>query len=176
MTKNRWRLLILGLFIVAGMTLTGGVRFNSRDMVYISAHWSEDNVEIGPGQVGVITDSWVTCSKGLTQDWLDALETTYVLTRNGMVIQEITPKKAAKLWSDPAIHQENPPMCMWPAAHLWVTRFYARLHTDEAGVYELHAYKYLSEPVTDGWEWPPGSLNWMEGVRLDRTILLHVER
>jgi len=135
-----------------------------------------DEVTVGPGQVGVIWWGWESCSRGLTDAWVNTTWHHYTLKLNGVVIQEITVEEAEKYWSEPQVSDGPLELCIWPAQNTWTALWeYDKLNLEAPGDYELEVYIYLEEPLIDGFDQEQdGQADWYEGVYFNRTVVIHV--
>ena len=139
--------------------------------------YGDGDYTVGPGQKALLQGGWSACSKGLTQDWVDAIDVSATLSFNGEVIQTIEGKEAAKHWTPVAqAGPDNTSYCLWAVDTLWRSNWrYDQLKLAKPGDYQLYLRTYLNGPVIDG-----GSSDdderpdvW-EGIFSESNISIHV--
>jgi len=136
---------------------------------------SEHTVTIG--QPVVLRSGWAACSKGLTEDWREAVNVQATLSLNGVVVQTIKGKEAAKAWT--AVAPSGPDSngyCLWPVSSMWRTDFlYGKLNLSVPGDYQLNVHTYLSDAVIDGGDYDDNGLpDYWVGTFRDASIQIHV--
>ena len=169
--RATWRFVVL---IGLGLALVGATPAAQKEEVRI-APWY-DEVTVGPGQEAVIRWGWGNCTRGLTDDWVNATVHRYTLKRNGVVVQEISAQKAEKYWSAPYVTDGQIELCVWPAQNTWASIWeYDKLKLNSPGDYELEVYVFLEEPLIDGYDMDQdGQADWYDGLFYDRTVVIHV--
>jgi len=176
MTKKIGYLLAGAVLLVLSLTLTAAASPTEKEVVRIAPF--HDEVTIGPDQVGEIRWGWGCCSRGLTEDWINATLQHYTLKFNGEVIQEVSAERAERYWGAPEVQDPgHADRCVWPAQNTWAAFWeFGKLQLTGPGDYELDVYIELLEPLIDGYDWVPprGRADWYDGVMFDKTIVIHV--
>lgn len=172
MYKKAALLAFLVLLLISGLAAAPAA---SKEEVRI-APWM-DEVTIGPNQIGVLRWGWGNCTKGLTNDWIEATVQHHVLRQGDEVIQVIEQKDAQKYWGVIEQVQGYEGFCIWPAASTWnVFWRFEKLKLNKAGEYQLDTYVEITQALIDGFDYDEdGQADWYEGVMIENTVTIYVE-
>jgi len=139
--------------------------------------YRDGEYSIAPGQQALLEGGWSACSKGLTQDWVDAIDVDATLSYNGEVIQTIQGKEADKHWTPVAqAGPDDSGYCLWPVDSLWRSNWrYDHLKLSKPGDYQLYLRTYIDGRIIDGGDYDENGLpDYWEGTFSEASILIHV--
>ena len=151
--------------------------------------WDEDGiVDMTLGQTAYTQVGWVTCSKGLVNDGIQASNFKVIVYKNSNIIQKIAGKTSKSKWGSAAqwTGTISTADCIWPAPSLWIRIWkFANYSFDKAGTYEVSFSWYLNQPVIDGFDLygggieggePDGFADYYEGQQLSTIITVNVTK
>jgi hypothetical protein len=147
---------ILAVSVLVTTFLTASKPADAGDIIYI--HPWTDEVTITTHQHAVILHGWGACTRGLTEDGIRGSRIEVILTFEGEIVQQISPRQASTLWSAPSIWDANLDMCMFPALHTWKATWQSnRLHLARVGDYDMVFSTTPLEPLIDGMDGMDGN-------------------
>jgi hypothetical protein len=132
----------------------------------------DDIVYVSGGEQAIISWGWGACSKGLTNDYREAVRQRYLLVKDGLRIQRIT--AGTRDWPRPAPADGPKELCIWPAPYLWRTEYTSPpLNLPSPGTYQLRVTIWLLVPVIDGGDWDQdGHADWFGTEPVERAITI----
>jgi len=118
----------------------------------------------------IIHYGWVTCSKGLVNDYIDAA--SHVIYFDGALVENVQ-KSDKSYWDLPYQHEEwLGVFCLWEVDHLWLAYWDYSLGKLQPGDHELVMERTLAFPVIDGQDQDgDGMLDTWQGVTTSTTTI-----
>ncbi len=124
----------------------------------------------------------ISCTPGLTLDWMNSLRIQVTLSYGDEIVQKYEIDRNPSKWGDiaPAYYPDySVEKCVWPARDTYASYWAVdKLKLNKYGDYVLHFNFFLMDPLIDGYDLnSDGFADWYDvGIRQDRQVLIHYQK